>query len=96
VTRKMERQGDREYEEQEEEERQMVEQIQHQELSEVSLSGSQSADPHPPPPLYTKAGRNNLNEEINPLLPTGIGEGYSQTISNLGHATLLCRCELPL
>jgi hypothetical protein len=40
VTRKMERQGDREYEEQEEEERQMVEDIQHQELSEVSLYGS--------------------------------------------------------
>jgi hypothetical protein len=45
VTRKMERQGDREYEEQEEEERQMVEDIQHQELSEVSLYGSQGADP---------------------------------------------------
>ncbi len=40
MTRKMERQGDREYEEQEEEERQMVEDIQHQELSEVSLYGS--------------------------------------------------------
>ncbi len=45
MTRKMERQGDREYEEQEEEERQMVEQIQHQELSEVSLRV-----PTPPPP----------------------------------------------
>ncbi len=31
-----------------------------------------------------------------PLLPTGIGEGYSQTISNLCQAVLLRRCELPL
>jgi hypothetical protein len=36
-----------------------------------------------------------LNEEIIPLLPTGIGERYSQTISNLGHAALLRRCETP-
>ncbi len=27
-------------------------------------------------------------EEITPLLPTGIGERYSQTISNLGHAPM--------
>jgi hypothetical protein len=32
-----------------------------------------------------RAGRNHLNEEIPPLLPTGMGERYSQTISNLGH-----------
>jgi hypothetical protein len=31
-----------------------------------------------------------------PLLPTGIGGRCSQTISNLGHAALLCRCEIPL
>jgi hypothetical protein len=40
-----------------------------------------------------------LNEEIVPLLPTRIGEQYSQTISNLsnlGHASLLRLCELPL
>ncbi len=44
----------------------------------------------PPPPLrVAKAGRNHLNEEITPLLPTGIGERYSQTISNLGHVALL-------
>jgi hypothetical protein len=42
-----------------------------------------------------KAGRNHLNEEITPLLPTGIGERFSQTISNLGHAALLRRYELP-
>jgi hypothetical protein len=36
-----------------------------------------------------------LNEEITPLLPTEIGERFSQTISNLGHAALLRRCELP-
>ncbi len=33
-----------------------------------------------------KAGRNNLKEEITSLLPTGIDEGYSQTISNIAHA----------
>ncbi len=38
-----------------------------------------------------KAGKIHLNEEITPLLPTGIGERYSQTISNLGHAALLRR-----
>jgi hypothetical protein len=43
-----------------------------------------------------KAGRNQLNEEITPLLPTGIGERFSQTISNLGHAALLRRLEIPL
>ncbi len=31
-----------------------------------------------------------------PLLPTGIAERFSQTISNLGHAALLRRCVLPL
>ena len=40
--------------------------------------------------------RNRLNEEITPLLPAGIGERCSQTRSNLGHAALLRRCELPL
>ncbi len=34
----------------------------------------------PPPP--STAGKNPLNEEITPLLPTGIDERYSQTISN--------------
>jgi hypothetical protein len=43
-----------------------------------------------------KAGRNHLNEEITSLLPTVIGELFSQTISNLGHVALLRRCELPL
>ncbi len=49
-----------------------------------------------PPPYSTrgKAGRNNLSEEkIIPLLPTGIGERFSQAISNLGHAALLRRCK---
>jgi hypothetical protein len=40
------------------------------------------------------ASKSRLNEEINPLLPTGIGERYSQTISNLGNTTLLRRCKL--
>jgi hypothetical protein len=61
--------------------------------------GSNHRVPTPPPPLplpLARACRNHLNEEITPLLPTGIGERYSQTISNLGHASLLSRCELPL
>jgi hypothetical protein len=36
-----------------------------------------------------KIGKNLLNEEITPLLPTGIGERFSQTISNLGPSALL-------
>jgi hypothetical protein len=41
----------------------------------------------PPPPIHVaKADENNLNEEITPLLPTGNGKRFSQTISNLGHA----------
>jgi hypothetical protein len=34
--------------------------------------------PHFPLPLHvaTASGKNNLNEEITPLLPTGIGERY--------------------
>jgi hypothetical protein len=31
-----------------------------------------------------------------PLLPTGVGEQYSQTISIICLAAPLCRCELPL
>jgi hypothetical protein len=62
----------------------------------VALPVSQGADSHPLPSTRVKAGRNNLNEEITPLLPTGIGERYSQTISNLGHTALVRLCELPL
>ncbi len=40
--------------------------------------------PSPLPLRVPKAGRNHLNEEITPLLPTGIGERYSQR-----HAALL-------
>jgi hypothetical protein len=36
-----------------------------------------------------------LNDEITTRLPTGISERYNQTISNLGHAALLSRCEFP-
>jgi hypothetical protein len=56
----------------------------------------QGTDPNPPSSTRGKAGRNNLNEEITPLLPTEIGERYNQTISNLGQAAVLRRCELPL
>ncbi len=47
------------------------------------------------PSTRGKAGRNHLNEEINPLLPTGIGERFRQTMSKLGHAALLRQCESP-
>ncbi len=50
----------------------------------------------PLPLRVAKAGRNHLDEEITPLLTTGIGERYSQITSNLGHAALLRRCDLPL
>jgi hypothetical protein len=36
-----------------------------------------------------------LNDEITPLLPTGVGERYSQSISNLGHAALSRRYTPP-
>ncbi len=52
--------------------------------------------PTTPSTTQVKAGRNHLNEEITPVLPIVIGELFSQTISNLGHAALLRRCELPL
>jgi hypothetical protein len=51
--------------------------------------------PYPLPLHVAKTGRNHLNEEITPILPTGIGARFSQTISNLGHAAILSRCELP-
>jgi hypothetical protein len=37
--------------------------------------------PIPPSSTVAKAGRNHLNEEIIPLLPTGIGERNTQTKS---------------
>ncbi len=49
----------------------------------------------PLPLCVAKADRNHLNKEITPLLPTGKGERYGQTISNLGHAALLRRCLYP-
>ncbi len=44
-----------------------------------------------PPPSTTRAktSRNNLNDEIIRLLPTGIGERYSQTISNLANKRIV-------
>ncbi len=59
----------------------------------ISVSGRDgplAADWPPPPPPPKR------NEESTPLHPTGIGERYSQTISNLGHAALLRQDELPL
>jgi hypothetical protein len=49
---------------------------------------AQGADPLPLPLRVATTGNHHLNEEITPLLPTGIGERCSQTISNLGHAAL--------
>jgi hypothetical protein len=46
---------------------------------EPDQCGPQGADPLPPLLRVAKAGRNHLNKEITPLLPTGIGERYSQT-----------------
>jgi hypothetical protein len=67
----------------------------------LKINKTEEADHRVPTPSHlprrvAKAGRNHLNEEITPLFPTGIGEEYSQTISNLEHAELLRRCELPL
>ncbi len=56
-----------------------------------SPGDTQGADPCPLSSSLAKACRNHLNEEITLLIPTGIGERYSQTISNLGHAALLRR-----
>jgi hypothetical protein len=57
--------------------------------------GHHRAPTHSPLPLrVAKTGKNHLNEEITPLLPTGKGERFSQTMSKLGHAALLRRCEL--
>jgi hypothetical protein len=61
-------------------------------LTEVVPEG---ADTLPTSSTLAKTGRNHLNEEITPLLPIGIGERRCQTISNLEHAALLRRCELP-
>ncbi len=59
----------------------------------TSAPGCTHRVPTPPLPLrVAKAGRNHLNEEITPLLPTGIGQQYSLAISNLGHATPLRGC----
>jgi hypothetical protein len=59
----------------------------------VSLTGCRP----PPSFLYAREGSQKPFERGNyPLLPTGIGERFSQTISNLGHSALLRRYELPL
>ncbi len=51
----------------------------------------------PPRPLrVAKPGKNHLNKEITPLLPTGLDERFSQTTSNLEYAALLRRCKLHL
>jgi hypothetical protein len=57
---------------------------------------AQGADPLPLPLREAKTDKNHLNKEITTLLSTGIGKRFKQTISNLGHAALLRRCELPL
>ncbi len=53
----------------------------------------------PPSPLplhVAKTGRTHLNKEITSLLPTGIGERYCQTISNLNLDMQRSFAELPL
>jgi hypothetical protein len=53
-------------------------------ISTVAASGTvlyhRVPTPSPLPLRVAKAGTNRLNKEITPLLPTGIGEQYSQTI----------------
>ncbi len=49
--------------------------------------------PSPIPLRVVKTGRNHLNEEITPLLPTGIGDRFKPNLINLGHAAPLRRCE---
>ncbi len=59
--------------------------------------GREGADPNPPSSTRGKAGIElTWKSKIAHLFPTGTGERYSQTMSNLGHAALLRRCELPL
>jgi hypothetical protein len=65
-------------------------------LAYTANVNTQGADSLPLPLRVAKTGKNQLNKEITPLLPTGIGRRFSQTISNLGHAALLRLCELPL
>ncbi len=59
------------------------------------LGKPQGADPHPSSSTREKAFRNNLNKEITPLLPSGIGERCSQTISNLGPGALCAGVNYP-
>ncbi len=56
----------------------------------------QGSDPPPFPIGAAKASRNHLSEKNTPLLPPGIGERCSQTISNLCQVAILRRCESPL
>ncbi len=63
---------------------------------EKTYSGSRIQGSKRPRIRIRNTVKNHLNEEINPLLPTGIGERYSQTMSNLEQAALLRRFELPL
>ncbi len=51
-------------------------------------TGPQDADRLPTSSKRGKAGRNHLNEEITPLLPTAIGELFWPNRNNLGHAAL--------
>ncbi len=66
--------------------------------STLSLQSSVLNPTHrvPTSQRVAKTDKNHLKEEITPLIPTGIDEQYCQTMSNLGHAALLRRCELPL
>ncbi len=52
--------------------------------------------PTPPSLPLGKAGKSFEGGNYPPSSPTGIGERYSQTISNFEHAALLRPCELPL
>ncbi len=60
------------------------------------LCSSHSVPTPPPLPLrLAKAGGKSFEPGNTPLLPTGIGERYGQTISNLGHVVIAPMCDLP-
>ncbi len=63
-----------------------------------SRSDPQGADSLqlPTPLRVEKTDKNHLDKEMTPLLPTGIGETFSRTISNLGHAALLPMLTPPI
>ncbi len=57
---------------------------------------AQGADPFPTSSTCKRRQVKLIWTRKLPPPPPGMGERFSQTISNLGHAALVRRCELPL